>query len=48
MVSPPTWLVLEGHVLQPWFRFVEAMISLMALIPINAILIGMARTTPAS
>jgi len=45
-VAPTTWLRIEGYMFQPWFALVERMSNIAVLVPINAILIGLARTTP--
>ncbi len=46
VIAPEAWLRIEPLFYEPWFRFAETAISILVLIPVNAILIGAARMTP--
>ena len=45
-LAPNAWLEFEAYTYEPWFRLLEPMLNLAALVPINALLLGMAKTTP--
>lgn len=46
ITAPDVWFAIEPILYEPWFRFVEGMISIAVLIPVYAILIGASGLTP--